>query len=587
MTASLTSDGTETAAEASLRIHVRFITNRCVAARVDAREQPEWPPHPGRFYMALAAAHFEADGPEHDKQTERLALEWLAKLPSPRIHAVAAEERTSVVYYVPVNDAPQPNKAMLQSAPGFPRSRQSRYFPTIIPQRLESSNEIESDVAYEWPNALGVSEHLPALECLCDRIIRVGHSSSLVMAWTETGDADALRDCDCWEPASSIAELTCRVAVAGELGRLQTAYRAERIDQFAALKNEIESTDGKAQATAKKRFAEAFGEPYKASVRPPEPAPATLSIWQGYRRAAADRNAVLSLHENSYFERDLIILTKHDGPALNVERTLGLTQALRAALLATHGNVTIPSWLSGHEPDGSPASSPHVAFLALPFAGFPHADGHVMGLAIALPKDVPVAQRGRWLAPLLVDQETGEPARQSLKLWGKDLPDWTLQLEERPSPPRMLQNSTWTKPSATWASVTPVVLDRFPKAPRTDERRAWQDEVAEIVKLACTRAGLPEPIEVDVDSTAWHLGIPRAWAKTRRAGNGRGLQHSAPLGDGFPLLQARPSRPSKPQVHVWLRFDHKVSGPVLIGAGRFAGYGLCLPVKHAKAGDLL
>ncbi len=359
---------------------------------------------------------------------------------------------------------------------------------------------------------------------------------------------------------------------------------ADRIDLFGDLKTEIESTSGKPQTGAKKRFAEAFGEPFKASLRPPEPTPASLGVWQGYRRTCANRNLERQVHENSYFERDLLILAKHDGPSLNVERTLGLTQALRAALMAVHDKASIPVWLCGHDSDGTPTSLPHAAFLALPFAGYPHADGHLLGLAIALPKGIPVAERGRWLGPLLVNQETGETGPIELKdklirVWGNGLPDWTLQLEERPSPPLILQNATWTKPSTTWASVTPVVLDRFPKASRTEERNAWHAEVVGIVKLACTRAGLPEPIEVDIDSTAWHVGVARAWAKTRRIRGRTEAESSAQLGDGFPSMPSKQSRPAKPQVHVWLRFDRQVAGPVLIGAGRFLGYGLCKPFE--------
>lgn len=561
--------------DTSLRIHLRFLTGRCVATCVDARERPEWPPHPGRFFMAMAAAFFESEGSEDEKQAERQALEWLANLQSPRIHALPAEERTPVTCYVPVNDAPQPNKAMLQSAPGMPRSRQSRAFPTVIPQRSADMHDESPDVTYEWLNPTALTDHLPALERLCRHVIRVGHSSSLVSAWTETGTATHFGET--WVPSDSSVELTCRMAVSGELDRLELACQADRIELFAQLKDEIDSTKGAAQAAAKKRFADAFGEGYKASSKAPEPTPATLGVWQGYRRAEIGDELNRSIHENSYFERDMLILAKVDGPTLNVERTLGLTQALRSSLIKAHGQTAMPAWLTGHDPDGSPTSSPHAAFLALPFAGFLHADGHVMGLAIALPKGIPVLERGRWLGPLLVDPLTGDAVKAPLKLWGEGLPDWSVQLEERPSPPLMLQNEVWTKPSTTWASVTPVVLDKFPKASRGEDRKAWAAEVVEIIKLACTRAGLPEPIEVDVDTTAWQTGIPRAWAKTRRLHGGAGSNRTAPLGDGFPELTNKPSRPAKPQVHVWLRFDRRVAGPVILGAGRFAGYGLCLP----------
>ncbi len=567
----------EVAQDIRLKINVSFITGRSVATRVDAREQSEWPPHPGRLYMALVAAHFETDGSIEDKAAECAALECLAGLPAPFIQSVESSERSAVTYYVPVNDAPQPNKAMLQSAPGMPRSRQSRAFPTVIPLSRSGHNETTADVTFEWRMTSGLSEHLPALERLCRETIRVGHSSSLVMVWTEVGAVH--EHGDRWEPSDSAADLTCRIAVAGELNRLKDACRAERIDLFAALKTEIESTRGKAQTTAKNRFAEAFGETYKASVRPPEPTPASLGVWQGYRRTQSANGGKQKIHANLYFERDLLVLAKLDGPTLNVERTLGLTHALRAAVIGAYRNAQLPEWLCGHDSDGNPTSSAHAAFLALPFVGYRHADGHLMGMAIALPKGISAAERGRWLSPLLVDQETGEAAESALKLWGQDLPDWTLQLEERPSPPLMLQNETWTKPSTTWASVTPVVLDRFPKASRTDSRSDWHAEVVAIVKQSCTRAGLPEPIDVDIDSTAWHVGVPRAWAKTRRICNRREGPITGPLGDGFPSLPSKPTRPAKPQVHVWLRFDQCVAGPVLVGAGRFQGYGLFKPIE--------
>jgi CRISPR-associated protein Csb2 len=35
-------------------------------------------------------------------------------------------------------------------------------------------------------------------------------------------------------------------------------------------------------------------------------------------------------------------------------------------------------------------------------------------------------------------------------------------------------------------------------------------------------------------------------------------------------------------LHVWLRFDCPVAGPVILGAGRFMGYGLCKPIERVK-----
>jgi len=564
-------------------ISVRFVTDRCVTTRVDSREAPEWPPHPGRLFMALAATFFETDGESPVKEAEKRALEWLCSLPAPRIKAVDAETRTTVTFYVPVNDAAQPNKSMLQSAPGMPRSRQPRTFPTAIPLRSMDDDPISADVSYEWACGATTGEHLPAIERLCRNLVRIGHSSSLVLAWVDTGNG--VSGDGVWEPNDERPEVMYRIAVDGELQRLSEACRAEEIELFADLASEIESTKGKEQKAAKERFAKAFGKPWKSHVVAPEPSFPTLGVWQGYRRAPGVLTSAMEAIENVAFERDLLILARLDGPTLDVERTLALTMALRSALLSQHGEAEMPAWLTGHEPDGAPTSVPHLAFLALPYVGYEHADGHLMGLAIALPKGVDPGERARWLRPLLVDRETGEPSdvrldEGVLRVWGRRLPEWTLQLEQRQSPPMILRNATWTKPSHVWSSVTPVVLDRFPHASKTTQPEVWQAEVEEIISTACERSGLPRPIETRVGTTAWLRGVPRSSVKTRL---GSGLSRPAgpgSLGDGFPSMPERPGRPKRPQFHVWLRFSKPVAGPVLIGAGRFFGYGLCKPVAE-------
>ena len=38
---------------------IRFLCDWSMGKRTDSHERPEWPPHPDRVFMALAAAHFE------------------------------------------------------------------------------------------------------------------------------------------------------------------------------------------------------------------------------------------------------------------------------------------------------------------------------------------------------------------------------------------------------------------------------------------------------------------------------------------------------------------------------------------------
>src|SRR5438552_2350140 len=81
--------------------------------------------------------------------------------------------------------------------------------------------------------------------------------------------------------------------------------------------------------------------------------------------------------------------TCHGPPRSRVPRvsTLQLTSPLRATIMALAPDP-LPEWLTGHRPDRTPSAAPHMAFLPMPHVGHLHADGHVLGVALALPNDV-------------------------------------------------------------------------------------------------------------------------------------------------------------------------------------------------------
>ena len=45
-----------------IAIGIRHLNGWYMASDSADRNRPEWPPHPDRIFMALAAAHFETDG---------------------------------------------------------------------------------------------------------------------------------------------------------------------------------------------------------------------------------------------------------------------------------------------------------------------------------------------------------------------------------------------------------------------------------------------------------------------------------------------------------------------------------------------
>ena len=119
-----------------------------------------------------------------------------------------------------------------------------------------------------------------------------------------------------------------------------------------------------------------------------------------------------------------------------------------------------------------------------------------------------------------------------------------------------LQDDLYIKPAKQWATVTPLLLDYFPK-----ERKGL--DTVKIIRLACTRIGLPEPIRIEFGSVSWLRGAPVSYQFGHRYKKGLPPHH---------------------RVHAWLEFSEKVRGPILLCAGRYIGLGLCRHWHGAQQG---
>jgi len=126
---------------------------------------PEWPPHPDRVFMALAAAWFET-GRGKD---QGLALEWLETLGSPGLCVSRACVRKAVTTYVPVNDG-KPSDRKVYQLP----VKQWRKYSVAIPEN--------QTVHFVWDTKLN-SDANEALQRLCENVTRVGSSASFVQMW--------------------------------------------------------------------------------------------------------------------------------------------------------------------------------------------------------------------------------------------------------------------------------------------------------------------------------------------------------------------------------------------------------------------
>jgi len=529
-----------------LALGIRYLTGYAVATDVSSRERAEWPPHPARVFMAMAAAMFETG----ENAEEREALEWLENRGTPGLRVSDENRRYVVTHYVPVNDMTVPrDSAKLKRAsvaeamnifPQYRSSKQPRTFPRVRPS--------EDTLFLVWPKAEPAAPQRAALERLCEKVTRIGHSSSLVQMWVEQDPPT----CN-MEPAD-IGEQRLRIVTAGTLEYLASMFNREDIEAYAELTDRINSAKGPEKKKLKEELVQRFGEREPVCLRP------TISQWQAYRRTG-DADSAPSIASGA-FDRELIVLTIQEGPVIGLESTWRILTALQKTIL-TKCDPT-PEWLSGHAADGTPSQQPHVALMPLAFVGHEHADGHLMGIALALPKGIAPRERGRALRGLLYD-DRGRPKHVDLK--SGSLGSWILERETRPSPSLTLQSRTWTSPSDTWASVTPIVLDRHPKFERAKDREQWSLEVAKIIAESCERQGLPQPVAIDVDKTSWHRGAPRAVACKST---------------GYPLMPVKEGQTNRQQVHAWLRFDQPVEGPLLLGTGRYRGYGVCQPWKGER-----
>ncbi len=548
-----------------LAVEVTFLTGRYVATSFDDRMRAEWPPHPARLFSALAAAHFEAPEPA---ATERSVLEWLEAQGAQAIRASDASARDVMTVFVPVNDstgvgslddedaavaearaavagavgkerataekrlakaearlAAAVTKAIApvaagkegKDAPGLAasllpdrRKRQPRTFPSVTPDSPR--------VVFSWPAAAATPEQHQLLDALASRVVRLGHSSSLVSVRVANDAAEPR-----WIP-DEVGEIrdnddarTLRVVGPGQLAALDEAFALHA------------DTPGRVLPATFQRYV----TPERAVASPPK----------------------------SVFAEDWIVLRRTAGPHLPSVRAVDLARLLRKAMLSAWGEGA-PEILSGHGAPGSPSTRPHLVYLPLPFVGTAHANGDVLGLALVLPRGATSEERRAVARAVERLRKRGDDDSFviELHLGAAGVLELTVtDGQARPASP--LNPRAWCAPARVWASATPVALDRNPGDLRSKdaskEPEAYE-EAAKIVAAACEHIGLPRPSQVTVVPAAPLVGAEKARA--------------------FPaFLSGRPPI-QRVLVHAVLSFPEPVRGPLLLGAGRYLGLGLFRPL---------
>lgn len=467
-----------------LVLETEFLMGRYVATTPYERGVGEWPPHPDRLFSALVAAYKECGfGKE-----EETALQWLEGQPPPAISASEASDRSTVDFYVPVNDS-----RGLALLPHY-RPRQRRTFPCKVP---------ESPVVYFiWRDASDEESrrHWTGLQSLAAAVTYLGHSSSPVrVALVNRAPPPT------YVPSDEGAHLL-RCVSPGRLHELEDMFRR---DQRPLPSRAV-------------RYGNADEQPQK----PPD---------------------------QTVFD-EMIVFRKTGGAILPLRAAYRLTATVRQTLIA-RAEEPVPEVVSGHTADGKPSQEPHVAIVPLANIGHSWADGRLMGFALVLPRELPEADR-RHLYRALQRDEGDRQVRLSTIVFG-DIGIWEVDRVAGSAHIFSLQTEPYVRQATRWATVTPVVMDRFPKPARGDSAE-------KLVQQACTRIGLPEPTAVHPVQVSPIRGVPPAGFFAR------------PVAKGY--LR-------RPWHHIVLEFDKPVHGPIILGAGRYLGLGLFRRIDPADVGQ--
>ncbi len=560
-------------------IEVSFLTGRYSATAHHDRGAPEWPPHGARLFSAMVATWADVDTPD---EAERDALEWLESLPPPRITAPEVVGRRIVSHYVPVNDASvvsvksydrragkianliaewedevevsqgeitkkaerlqvKINKerevdsltgkagttnpvSALELLPDS-RPKRERYFPSVTlvePQDSGSTAEqvlttprfkSAPPVIFAWDEEPS-PELRQALDELLSRVTRLGHSSSLV-------SCQLLREGPAATHMPGDGPTILRWVRPGQLAELQREHQRHRAVRPRSL------------PFRGVRYCEV--KPKKDGTADPIH-PSTSGDWIIFELSPAHRLKPMT-------------------------RTVEFTRVLRQAILK-YVPDPVPEGVSGHLPDGTPTSSPHIAFLALPNVGHEHGDGRIMGLAVSLPQDLDEVARNATLRGIgLWERERrNTPLRLTMGQGGE------VQMHRRQPPFALvsLRPHVWGRPSRSWTSVTPIALPTHPgdlrRGSPAARAKAWARAEAAVAR-SCKHVGLPNPSDVRLSFVSQLVGARPAndYPTFRQGGVVRRLVHAA------------------------VEFAEPVSGPLMLGSGRFLGLGLMRPVIESSA----
>ena len=252
-------------------------------------------------------------------------------------------------------------------------------------------------------------------------------------------------------------------------------------------------------------------------------------FWAGYRRAL--RPADGPRLTNAFIR--VALFRFPDAPELI--HTRELAEALRNRLVACASDQLghVPNWIHGHADPGQ-RFVPHVALAPRAAVNQERADGRLAGLALLLPVTATYHQDRTLIAQVLTHPDLQEFALGPTRVF--------LQLHETRQL-RATREAPYTEPSRLWATVSPVMIDRFPTR---------HESLESILSLMLEREGFPlRDADIRYHAEAFVAGVPPVFQFRHRHSN----YHK------------------RPSFHMRLELAQPVPGPVTLGTTRYLGLG--------------
>ncbi len=481
----------------------------------------DWPPAPARLFQALVAG-VGLGGPL--LATECEALRWLERKceqAPPIIGAPTAWFGQQVMLYMPNNDLDRvggdPHRtAEIRTAKKFFKPH---VFDPAIP------------FLYAWSlDATEGNEPNPHVICtLADRLYQFGRGIDMAWAWAELLDGNELD-----ARLASYEGRIYRPSGGGE-ARLLCPQRGS----FASI-----SVRYRAYGTRL-----GLGDPGKQLfTQPPKPRFAQVAYESQPRRqtfALCKKPFGGSFFPYAQARAYELVMWIRDEAV----------QRLRKTLPARH--VEIERVLIGRKADGSndgPASE-RVRIVPLPSIGHEHVDRGIRRVLVEVPSGCALGAEDVWWAVSGIDHvntDTGEV-------------DFVITpADEDKMLPRYLEQSR------VWRTVTPAALPEQTKRRRIDPTRRLEEPKGGDERMQEQRRAAGAVVQAlrhaDVRAAARMIRVQR-----------EPFERQGARADAF----AEGTRFAKERLcHVEITFDAPVSGPLVIGDGRFLGLGVMAPVSH-------